>query len=758
MGQSNENPGLRVLLVEDHAGDRRLLEKRLARFEVKLRFAESLGEAVQATAASAPEVVLLDLGLPDSNGLETLERFRIEHGDVPVVILTGAPDEELGIAALRHGAEDFFSKDELDAVRLHRALRYACERNRLERQMLTSTWQEAGPLLIVDHQRRIVFANRRAVKLTRTSAESLAGSELSTTEPLRIVGDDGVERSFETDESPTRWQEQPASLVTLTDVTDLLRARELEARAERAEREKRFLEKEREGLRQQELQFNTILAETTDFVAAAGVGDFTIRYLNPAGRELLGFDRDEVVFGLGLLDLVAPAERMRLRENVIPAAMAEGRWTGSIELRGRDEQRIVVDAVAVLHQSADGAASFLSVIARDITERARIEERLREAQKIEAVGRLAGGIAHDFNNLLTAISSFGRFALETVGQQHEVYPDLEEILNAAEKAEGLTRQLLAFSRKQTVAPRVFPIADLVSDLERMIQRLVREDVVVETRLDPERWNVRIDPTAMEQVLINLCVNARDAMPNGGHLRIDVCNERLDAMPVVGIEPGSYVKLSVTDNGTGIEPAVLPRIFEPFYTTKEQGKGTGLGLSTCYGVVKQAGGHMDVQSELGVGSTFIVYLPRVEEAAEPRAEPRSESDSNGGTGAILVAEDNEQVRRLAARILERRGYEVEVVSNGAEALELLARSGRAFDLVLTDVIMPVMGGRELAAKLRQQKPNLTVAFMSGFADDDLAEAAEVIAGERLLAKPFTPPELLEHVRQALADARHHRRTA
>ncbi|MEO0814601.1 MAG: ATP-binding protein, partial [Myxococcota bacterium] len=432
--------------------------------------------------------------------------------------------------------------------------------------------------------------------------------------------------------------------------------------------------REREGLLQQELQLNTILGETTDFVAAVGL-DLSARYVNPAGLALLGFERQDRVFGLSILDLHPPQQRARFEHEIIPVVLSEGRWTGPIELVKRKDEVAVLDAAIILHRGSDGEPSFLSIIARDVTGRARIEEQRREAQKIEAVGRLAGGIAHDFNNLLTAISSFGRFAIETVGQTHEIYPDLEEILSAAEKAEGLTRQLLAFSRKQTVAPKVLLMSDMVRDMERMLQRLLREDVLIETQLDSDPWSVRIDPGAMEQVLINLCVNARDAMPNGGRLQVEVRNRTLDATPSIGIRSGEYVQLRVSDEGTGIDPAVLPRIFEPFFTTKEQGKGTGLGLSTCYGVVKQAGGHLDVQSEPGHGSTFSVFLPRAAEESEvsPEQKPRVAIPSARGTGTVLVAEDNEQVRRLAVRILERRGYTVDSVANGKEALELLEKS-------------------------------------------------------------------------------------
>ncbi len=606
--------------------------------------------------------------------------------------------------------------------------------------LLASSTRELAPLDALS----ATHAALPVLVLGATDDDQLATSCLRRgAEDYRVVGDPSLRRALLHAGERRRATESTR--------------RDLEERALRAERDKRFLEKEREGLRQQELQFNTILAETTDFVAAAGV-DLGVRYLNPAGRELLGFKRDEMVFGLSALDLVPAPERSRLQDEILPIALESGRWTGTFELESRTGERILVDAVVILHRSADDSPSFVSVIARDITERARIEERLREAQKIEAVGRLAGGIAHDFNNLLTAISSFGRFALETVGHQHEVYSDLEEILSAAEKAEGLTRQLLAFSRKQAVAPKVFAIAELVSDMERMIQRLLREDVVLETELEQTPWNVRIDPTAMEQVLINLCVNARDAMPHGGRLKVAVSNEKVAAMPSIDIVAGDYVRLSVADEGTGIDPEVLPRIFEPFYTTKEQGKGTGLGLSTCYGVVKQAGGHLDVQSEPGVGSTFYVYLPRVEDEAEPRAHPPAKTKPSDGTGRILVTEDNEQVRRLAARILERRGYEVDVVSNGAEALKLLARANRHFDLLLTDVIMPVMGGRELALQASQLQPDLKVVFMSGFAEDELAEGGQTISGELLLAKPFTPPELLEHVRCALSKSAERLRSA
>jgi nitrogen-specific signal transduction histidine kinase/ActR/RegA family two-component response regulator len=386
----------------------------------------------------------------------------------------------------------------------------------------------------------------------------------------------------------------------------------------------------------------------------------------------------------------------------------------------------------------------------DVSERKRLEEQLRQAQRMEAVGRLAGGVAHDFNNLLTAILSFGSFALDALHRQDPAYEDVSEMLNAAKRAEALTAQLLAFSRQKPVSPRVINVNDVVTELERMLRRLLGEDIEVATALASELGTVRIDPNALEQVVVNLAINARDAMPGGGRLTIETAHAELEenvgAPKDVAVPTGSYVMLAVSDTGTGIDEATQARIFEPFFSTKRPGHGTGLGLATCYGIVKQAGGHIWLYSEPGKGTTFKVYLPRISDKPEVARKPKS-VETLGGSERVLIVEDDEQVRRLAARALSRLGYRVSTATSGGEAINL-CEGLEPIDLLLTDVVMPEMSGMQLIECVAALQPKMVSLFMSGYAASAVAERGVPDPERRLIQKPFTPEGLARAVRRAL----------
>lgn len=388
---------------------------------------------------------------------------------------------------------------------------------------------------------------------------------------------------------------------------------------------------------------------------------------------------------------------------------------------------------------------------RDITERRRLEEQLRQAQKMEAVGRLAGGIAHDFNNLVTAVQGHARLLLEDLSPDHPLRPDLVEIRDAAERAASLTRQLLAFGRKQVYRPRVIDLNAIVVDTVRMLGRLIGEDIELETALDPVLGHVRADPGQIQQVIMNLALNARDAMPAGGRITISTAN--VEDAPAHGLAnggwPGGWVLLSVRDTGTGIPADVREHIFEPFFTTKPPGKGTGLGLSTVYGIVQQSSGYIVVDSEVGRGTDMRVYLPRVGSPLDAPEPVSVETEPIRGDGqTILVVEDDAAVRSLARRALERMGYVVYEAASGADALSRFANLGCQLDLLLTDVILPGMNGRDLAERFRALCPDLAIIFMSGYADDEVLRDAARHDSATFLAKPFTPEALAHTVSLAL----------
>ncbi len=371
---------------------------------------------------------------------------------------------------------------------------------------------------------------------------------------------------------------------------------------------------------------------------------------------------------------------------------------------------------------------------------------------MDAVGRLAGGVAHDFNNILTAILSYAELGLEDLRPDDPLAQDLEEIRNAAVRARTLTRQLLAFSRQQVLAPRVLDLNQVVAEIDKMLRRLVGEDIEIAAALAPRLGAIRADPGQIEQVIVNLAVNARDAMPEGGQLTIETAEVELPeatARDLVTVPAGRYVMLAITDTGYGMDPETKSRLFEPFFTTKEPGKGTGLGLATVYGIVNQSGGFVWVYSEPGQGTTVKVYFPRVEEAPQtaPPAAP-ADAEPQRGSETILLVEDEEAVRTIARLALTRRGYRVLVAANGGEALLAGERETGPIHLLLTDVVMPGMGGPELARRLAALRPAMKLLFMSGYADRAVARHGLIESGARFLEKPFTPESLLRKVRDVL----------
>jgi two-component system, cell cycle sensor histidine kinase and response regulator CckA len=395
---------------------------------------------------------------------------------------------------------------------------------------------------------------------------------------------------------------------------------------------------------------------------------------------------------------------------------------------------------------------FEITLVEDITERKHLEHQLLQSQKMETVGRLAGGIAHDFNNLLTVLSGYTELSLLETGENDRLKGNLEEITKATERASALTRQLLAFSRRQVMDLKVIDLNVLLKNLDKMLRRIIGEDIELRTLPAKNLGRVKTDPGQIEQVILNLAVNARDAMPKGGSLLIETTNIELDeeyARHHIGVEPGWYVMLSVTDTGCGMPPEVREHIFEPFFTTKEEGKGTGLGLSTVYGIIKQTGGNIWVYSEVGRGTTFKIYLPRVDEETDafpsrddPEALPK-------GNETVLLVEDDSSVRDLVARILKNQGYTILEARNGDEAIRIAREhAGKEIHLLLTDVVMPQMGGRELVARFRGLHPGVKVLFISGYSDNTITHQAMVKPGEPLLQKPFSLITLAKKVRDVL----------
>ncbi len=472
--------------------------------------------------------------------------------------------------------------------------------------------------------------------------------------------------------------------------------------------------------------------------------------VNPALIKMLGYSSRAELLELNLeRDIYVDAEE---RRHVLHEFQHEGKAVHDTRWKRRDGKVINVRLSGALATNRSGEIEGYEVLVEDVTEHRALEEQLRHAQKMEAIGRLAGGVAHDFNNLLTVIKGYGELMAQQIEPADPLRPQLEEIRKAADRAATLTRQLLAFSRRQVLAPKVLDLNQVVSNMEKLLRRLLGEDVELLTVLDSNLGRVKADPGQIEQVLMNLAVNARDAMPNGGQLILETANFDLDEtykLEHTVVVPGRYVMLAVSDTGCGMSEEVRSRVFEPFFTTKE--RGTGLGLSTVYGIVKQSGGYIWVYSEPGRGSTFKVYLPQVDEKLELRQARPLDASLYRGTETVLVVEDEDGVRALVRQMLQRHGYTVLETHSASEALIVCERHPDPIHLLLTDVVLSQVSGPELAGRLLALHPEMRVLYMSGYTEDTIVHQGVLTAGINFLQKPFTTETLARRLREVLDGA-------
>ncbi|MFT3925786.1 MAG: response regulator [Myxococcales bacterium] len=539
----------------------------------------------------------------------------------------------------------------------------------------------------------------------------------------------------------TAWLRDPA-LVELERQVNELHA---------IDRERSRLE---DALRERERMLSNLIANLSGMVYRCAREDFDFDFVSERCLELTGYRADELIGGsVSYLDLVHPADLPGLREKRSQSFRSQQPASQEYRLRTRaGETRWILDVARAVHD-AKGRLTGIEGFMTDVTDRKRLEEDLVQAQRVEGIGRLAGGIAHDFNNLLTVILGSVELAQSAV-KSGPALTYIDHVRSAAERAATLTQQLLAFARKQVIEPRIVDLNSLVLGMSTLLSRALIEDIELKTELSKGLWTVEVDPGQFEQVLLNLAINARDAMPQGGLLTLETANIVLegdhDALP--GLAAGHYVMLAVSDTGTGMTKEVQDRAFEPFFTTKDVGQGTGLGLASSHGIVRQAGGQILLSSELGKGTEFRIYLPRAEGVEPPTEQDVEEQPQGEHHGTVLVVEDHDMVRGMIANTLQAQGYDVRTAAQALDALAAVSRGEVEPDLLLVDILMPQMKGTELAEKLRELRPTLPVIYMSGYSEQLLGREQLLGVATSFLKKPFTSISLVRKVHDALEPQR------
>jgi PAS domain S-box-containing protein len=757
---------LRILILEDVPMDAELVEYELGRASVDFdaRRVDTRDAFERQLEEFRPDVILSDYTLPRFDGMAALSLARERAPDIPFLIVTGSVNEETAVGCMKAGATDYLLKSNL--ARIGPAIEGALARvrSRTEKSRAEEALQRSEANLraifnnslqafvLVDRDGRIKALNRTAEEwgalilgrqvhegerieqfipdAGQAFRDALAGESRTTERCIR--GRDGIERWFETTHAPVVDERGQVIGVCLN-------ARDV---SERKAGE--------QALRESEARYRDLFDNASDLVCMTSPrGEFL--YVNRAWHDVTGYTDAELA-GRLLLDIVHASSRERYEELQRRALAGETLTHAELTLVPSEGIPVTVEGnISAVFR--DGVPVAIRGIYRDITERKRIEDQLRRAERMQAAGRLAGGVAHEVNNMMTGVIGFSEFLMRSLDPEDPRRVEVREIIKAGTRAADITRQLLAFTRQQFMRAELLNVNDIISGMEKLLRRSLGENHELELRLADTIGEIRADRGHLEQVLLNLVLNARDAIQDRGQVVISTgraSREEVQAARHVDVDvpAESYVRLAVSDTGCGMDPEVQARIFEPFFTTKGVGQGTGLGLSTVYGIVKQSGGFVWVESEVGQGSTFSIYLPRVEAPDRDMLQQDMPADSEGGTETILVVEDEPMVRDLACRGLREKGYTVLEAANGAEALEALADQSKPVDLVISDVVMPKVGGRELGLELARLEPELPVLYMSGYTGDDVIQRGLLDPDAPFQQKPFSPEALARKVREML----------
>jgi two-component system, cell cycle sensor histidine kinase and response regulator CckA len=758
-GNMSEPEASLVLVVEDDPVACDLECMMLQRHGMAIRTASTGSDAITLLNKERFSAVVLDYLLPDGVCWPVIEAARKLAVAVPVVVVTGMGDERVAVEAIRHGAVDYIAKSGPMMEKLPEIIQRAIKQFQSEHAL-----EEM---------------NLRLQAAVRASNTGLWDWNVQTNEVVYSrewksqLGheEDEVGNHFNEWSDRVHPEDRERTLANITDyLTGAVASYEVEYRLRHKNGTYRWILARGTAIRTADGKPVRMLGshvDITDLKTAFEQVQLQSAALNAAANSIMITDTQGIILwvndaftrltGYAKADCIGKSPRILKTDKSPPGfyrdmwqTITAGRvWSGQVQNRRKSGEYYLEEMTITPVRDGRNNTTHFIAIKQDITERRKLEDQLRHSQKMEALGMLAGGVAHDFNNLLTIINGRSELLLTRLKSDEKSRSELEQIRRTGGRAAELTRQLLAFSRRQVLESKVVDLNRIVADMEKMIKRLVPENIDLLIVLDPATRSVKVDPGQIEQVIMNLVVNARDAMPKGGKITIETgtaelneayCRSHLD------VTPGRYTRISLSDNGHGMDAATRGHIFEPFFTTKEQGKGTGLGLSTVFGIVKQSKGHIDVYSEVGRGTTFKIYLP--ETGGSAAATGARLDFVRGGKESILVVEDEDGVRGLVHDILESNGYSVLLARHGKEALQLCENPSHKIALIITDVIMPEMGGPELIERIRKSYPAIKVIYASGYTDRAIIRNGELPEGVNFLQKPFSPNALLQRVREVL----------
>ncbi|MGC2450150.1 MAG: response regulator [Candidatus Sulfotelmatobacter sp.] len=756
---------IRVLLLEDNPADAELSLRQLRRdgFQVEAVIVRTPDEFKERISSSTYDIVLGDYRLPGWTGMEAFQWLRAQGHDLPFILVSGTLGDDFAVECIKLGVTDYVLKDRLE--RLTVAVRRALDGEQLRQQHKKAELElresekqyrllfeiNPHPMLIFDSTSlEILEVNEAAVLHYGYSRSEFLGMtilDICPAEDIPVVQDSVISGAAGRYEAG-RWRhrKKDGTLIEVETTSHALSFYRQQAVLAQARDITERLQNE-ERLQQSEERFSKAFRSSPLPITISTRAEGRYVDVNEAFLKMIGRPWEELVgHTVGELNVWAFPED---RNKMVEALDRDGRVSAletAFNSRANGERRVQVSAELV---QLNGIPCVLA-ITNDVTEAKHMEEQFRQAQKMEAVGRLAGGMAHDFNNMLGVVIGYCDL-LKGRSSMDEAVKDASQVKKAAQRAATLTRQLLAFSRQQVLLPRVLNLNDVVKDISQMLLRVIAEDISLSFVPAASIGSVKADLGQIEQVLMNLVVNARDAMPQGGKIVIETANVELDETYSNAhreVKPGPYVLLSVSDTGSGIDSINISRVFEPFFTTKPPGEGTGLGLSMVYGVVRQSGGYIWVYSEPGQGTTFKIYLPRIEEAAEPLPRPTAEIIFAKGSETVLLVEDEQNLREVTVELLESEGYRVLAAKDGPSAIAISQGHREMIHVLLTDIVLPNMSGTVLAGRIKEFRPGLKVLYMSGYTGNHMTHQGVLDPGSAFIQKPFTKHSLLSELRTVL----------